>query len=427
MKDLGPFFYAVCFCVVGFSVSGNASGRFECETGLLGANQEFSLESGSISLGTFVGPSGGRISESLAGELTLAPIKNLKLSDDVSSGAVREVWSFPLAFEAMNKAANTAESESKTIQRLATAPYLSSASQAGEALGSPEYMTQARTRRRDLLWEHSSISFIDIARSSKQKIKLLLKTSGSEVHSELTGHTVHFEHELPARRRQDWTVLYLRNFRAVDETGKTIAGLSISREDKIVGLGFSVDHAVDVLPVPKTLRLGVSLPSAMDVTPLYVTTIVSRPYSEYAPLPESGVIFNKFFQQMNLPRNQAYAVKVVQGGPDSVARELGKYGLQSTVTLNGKVSLFQIMKLIGVGNVPIEGGRFGTLHGAYAHHAQLLAGLKGLNARERNVFLYYLCRHLASGVSENWPMWDLLFDSRGEGIHGNRYWRDLLK
>jgi hypothetical protein len=38
----------------------------------------------------------------------------------------------------------------------------------------------------------------------------------------------------------------------------------------------------------------------------------------------------------------------------------------------------------------------------------------------------YIRDYILGFDSSVWSTWNLFFDSRGLGIHGNRFWRDLL-
>lgn len=289
--------------------------------------------------------------------------------------------------------------------------------------------------------KYASISFVADHQNRDLKLKLVLRVldhAGKE-------HT--YFQKIPHTQGNDWVALPITKFLALDkdnspsieqllETGthrqvandNFLASISIvatrardSNSDlsaRIEG-GFSFGTSI-----PKSFDPGKDLALAdyehPDLGPI---KYISDYKNDYIPKDELRSALSKFFANMRKPENFQKSKEATINGERFLRNELEQYGWTLGRTLSEKVTMRDLMGVIGRGQIPIEEGSFGQLHGRFAHQRQILAGMYGLDAHEVQIVNAFI-RHYIVFNFGNWGIWNMLFDSRGDTIFSNRYWRE---
>jgi hypothetical protein len=314
------------------------------------------------------------------------------------------------------------------------------------------------TSNPDSLFEYANIVFPTAKLNPKMNYVLHFQTPQTEQLSKQLGKKIWLEHSFDSPSQKiDWTALYLKDFKAVSESGEIIPNVRIEPDSPLTHVGISVLAKKNEINIPEqvpidmaiSLNLDIALPDSVNLEDFLKIRLGLHGRlagGRLAPLMRRNNIsptevqntINRFFTSMKNKENQKFAIDCVRRGSTCIEENMAPFSakpfldtqniggsVMKDAVLSEKVSMFGIMNMVSAGRIPREAGAFASLHGEWAHHAQIIAGLKGLNEKEKNIFECYLTDDLALTV-ENWPGWNLLFDSRADGVHGNRFWRDAL-
>ena len=243
--------------------------------------------------------------------------------------------------------------------------------------------------------------------------------------------------------------------------GQIVPGVTINRNSEIRNIGFSatnnnIEKESANFEIASSLSFNASLPNSIDLRRILkmnwegVGRARFKLFKDPNASAESNVgkldnedqlfdVLNRFFMSMANPMHQQKAKEIISGGPNAIEQTLSSFGWTIRPVPNphspgefynpvasGSIEIGQFIGKLATGIVPIEGDSFGRLHGVWSHHAQVIAGFQGLTRQEIANITIYLRDYIA-GDSHQWQLWKLLFDSNGEGIHGNKFWRDLTE
>lgn len=148
----------------------------------------------------------------------------------------------------------------------------------------------------------------------------------------------------------------------------------------------------------------------------------------------SNAPINTAFQELHEQMYTDYASQEIikdlgfhDGGVQGVrGYELPNIQFSVGKELNGLVDLLAgILMPIRIGEIPVEIGPFAKVHGAYSHHAQILALMFGLKTNIDRLLFVTLIKEITGPVNA-WVIWTGLFDAPGVGPDSPQYWRDLI-
>jgi len=332
-----------------------------------------------------------------------------------------------------------------------------------------QYKTQVQNLQ--LLHPYITFDFATRNLSPEYNYRAHLRTVETEALSEKLGMDVWLEHDfLPPKnaRRGDWRSLYMSAFKLRTEKGEIEETIPLSPSSEITYLGFSATSPTKSakkfidFAISSSVGFDVSLPNEIETEKLLLINlnssfayreralkifhgggvvgglVLERRSFEYSvpaikATNELYPMLNKFFRAMTNPEYQRKAKEIIIAGPESIEMNLQKFGwtirsrpgIKTDPILKGSVSIRDFIERLSARIMPLEEGPFAELHGYYAHHAQLLAGLQGLTTFEVAHVSMYISDYITPSPL-NWNLWKLLFDNNGDGIHGNRFWRNLL-
>ncbi len=300
-----------------------------------------------------------------------------------------------------------------------------------------------KDRTRLLRW--AAMSFVSKNPNPNVQTKMVLRVRSSDrkIHTLLQ--------EFRSQQRSDWVSLYVRNFQNISG-GKDI--VSLLQEDALieaVGFIFEKTNNMEIkgpIQISKEIALEFALTNDYKIaeellfdvhrdgfdrlSPVFINRLGEK---EKIPPEVLRRVTAKFFASMKKRENQEKARSVILSGEQNVKEELARFDWQAEVNFQGRVKMEDIMSAIASGQIPVERSEFGELHGQWAHHAQILAGLYDLSPSEVQIANAFIRIYVAGGhwmgtgnivTFFNWPLWNQLFDSRSENsVHSNRFWRDL--
>ncbi len=312
----------------------------------------------------------------------------------------------------------------------------------------------------NLLWPHATVNFVSGDLLPQRTYAVHFETPETQKLSQELGKVVWLEKTFQSHQNNkfDWTTLYLKEFRCVTSDGQLVSDLKIKPETEILRVGFSITAETnesiihqELFSIAESIQFTIALPDTTNVADfLSFNPRLANAEGAFHGLgaydTEKAIqVVSKFVASMKKVKNQIYARDIVRQGPESVKREMEKIGYYSDryrinrfnqqkgqtaqyrfAGLDREISLLEfIVDILQQDVIPHELGPFGEMHGTWVHQAQFIAGYRDLESIERSYFKSFLTDYM-SGEGVNWTLWNLLFDSHGPGVHGVKFWRDLI-
>lgn len=146
------------------------------------------------------------------------------------------------------------------------------------------------------------------------------------------------------------------------------------------------------------------------------------------PLPAAAAvwIWERVLENMSNAENQVWASGTILRGEVAISEALEAVGFRvSVVEFSREVEMRELMRSLSAFAIPTEAQAFGTAHGSFTHHAQILAATRGFSRAELNLFRLALYEFVTN--RGQWDLWNVLFDSRdSRSPNGVGFWRDRL-
>lgn len=275
--------------------------------------------------------------------------------------------------------------------------------------------------------KYTSLDFIVSGTAAPARVKMSLVTNVTRRLTKELGHEVRYEAEFATSSKTDWVSIRYSDLRLVG----AVAEKSFDKiPQKPLSFSFETIDSLEPITIQPDISFSLDIPTAElpDVIDrLRIRRSVHKSRLDAVSDQEIRTVLKKFVTSQQRAENQAYAVDIINGGLDSVRSALRPYGWMVRSELKNKVSMGSIMVRLSSLDLFYEGGDFGPLHGSFAHHAQFLAGFRDLAPAEAGIVTDFV-RYLIADPSQSsrWGLWNVLFDSRGDGVNSNRFWRDQI-
>ena len=220
----------------------------------------------------------------------------------------------------------------------------------------------------------------------------------------------------------------------------THLGLSVYKD------GHHLEHG-PIHPIPFELKIhsnpeiGPVIPLREMLNPARTISIQGHSYPLFrlfVPNNLSGIgttedgmtthVFHKALSNLADPGIQRWAAQVA-ADRGWLEHELRRIHFEIGAELNGKIGLVDILtNHIRRGSMPVEAGDFGRFHGAYSHHAQLVAMTHDMSSEEVGVLINLLRSGIAGRHTGDWLKWTPIFDSYDpRDPTSPQFWRDLIE
>lgn len=137
----------------------------------------------------------------------------------------------------------------------------------------------------------------------------------------------------------------------------------------------------------------------------------------------------KALRNLSNPRNIKWAAEVISSGREEVQRNLNKIGFKIGRALAGKVEIQKVVLPIStLLEIPVESGKFGSMHGIYSHCAQILAMTRHMTPSELQQFYIFYSTQIGNPMNPaSWLRWNVFFDNHTGGPMDPVFWRKRLK
>jgi hypothetical protein len=285
-----------------------------------------------------------------------------------------------------------------------------------------------------VVFNSASLNFLANGHGASRAVKFFIETEKTQQLSKQQGLKIRYELAFNIPPQTDWVSLRFSDFKlSTVLPDKKSSLLSVNQTFLKIGMDISSKDEKEIEFSPQaffSLDVGnKDLDQLIDN--IYLNHQSVFYFKMYGPRPSDLEIkktLKEFFSNMQNPENQKYSTEVVIQGSSAIEKELKQYGWTAKTKLTKKVKMLNIIEALNKKDLFFEAGDFGPIHGKFAHHAQILAGLHGLPMAKATLILDFISKYIADvGQFSQWTIWNVLFDSRGQGVNGNRFWRDQIR
>ena len=273
-----------------------------------------------------------------------------------------------------------------------------------------------------------NFNFLAKGNGTSGKALMIIETVESLRLSHELGKKVFYQQEFLVPANMDWVQISLDQFRP-NNTDSNLPSRLIDQDVK--NIGFKLKNKKETVIISDEVKLSLDIPTTeLNAFIDHMSIDGSRVNYEFGKYVDGDKVkksLKKFFVSMANPVHQQWAIGIAKKGQAQINQELSHYGWQAQTRFNDKVSMRDIIESVSRKDLFIEDGDFGVVHGQFAHHAQILSGLRGLSKEDAVFVLGFISRYIGdTGDSNRWTLWNIFFDARGNTMNSNRYWRDLL-